>query len=441
MRAGFQKLVFIALFSLLPAFFFAADLSPNEENALSYIKNLAFEITRYNITGISSLPESAAIARAVKFPMDPMAGRKVLGSIRESIYRCEYYFPEKLGIIEATFSSEDIYVISELDSESDSETHSPAFDWIDLMLKNLNAPDSAPESGESFDINDGTKILEMLEGGDDRGIEASDEKKGEPELPKEYTYTKNDGALRRFSYDGEQFTTWTENEQTVIVNAYGDKVVRKYFDPLFRLAKTEKFKTAATAKKMSLENEIKYEYSGESVSPEKSVEEQFSKKKRLENHYDENGRSVSLLESHYEERELKSKGRKKEDGAEKETVLLDDKKTSRVFDSEGRVIEEEIQNWNYKKLLSGRYSTSVRSTKNVYDYSFVTPENNQMPNLKFYEDGELHLERKYSSADNYSEKLYFDGGFSVEVLYEGGVKKTEIIYLDGVEKRRRDFEY
>ena len=63
------------------------------------------------------------------------------------------------------------------------------------------------------------------------------------------------------------------------------------------------------------------------------------------------------------------------------------------------------------------------------------------PDLKFYEDGELHLERKYTSSDTYSEKLYFDGGFSVELLYDGGVKKTEIIYLDGSEKRRRDFDY
>ena len=429
--------VFIFFFSFAgTGRLFAADLSSNEENALSYLRQLFFETSRLEICGISPMPEAISLSKTLKFSLPLMSGKKVLSSIKDTVYRCEYFFPEKRGIIDSTFSRDSLY------SVSDSVVgNSPSFDWIDLLLKTLAAPDSPPKNDEIFDINDGRKILEMLEGSDDRGIDSADEKKGDEELPKEYTYTKNDGSLRRFAYDGEQFSVWTEGDNTILVNSYGDKIVRKYFDSLFRLSKTERFKGASLAKKMSLENEIKYEYSPDSASPEKSVEEQFSEKKRFENHYDQSGRLLSSLESHYEDREIKQKGKKKQDAVEKETLLLNDKKTSRIFDSEGRIIEEETITWNYKKLLSGRYSTSQTSRKNIYDYSAVTPENKIPPNLKFYEDGELHLERKYTSSDTYSEKLYFDGGFSVELLYDGGVKKTEIIYLDGSEKRRRDFDY
>ncbi len=364
-----------------------------------------------------------------------MLHKKYSRDFNSSIYLCEYYFPEKIGVIDSTISAEDLSSVSE---SGDSENAS--FDWIDMLLRGLNA-NPTPSEAESFDVTDGSKILEMLEGEDNRGIDAPDDGKEEKELPQEYTYTKEGGSLRRFTYDGEQFAAWNEGEFTVLVNYYGDKVIRKYFDSLFRLSKSERFKTAATAKKINLENETEYEYLNDSSTPEKSVEKQISAKKRLESHFDEEGRVISVLESHYEEREKKSKSKKKDETAEKEEILLDDKKTSRKYDDKGRVTEEEIITWNYKKLLSGKYSTSERSVKNVYDYSSVSDENNIPPDYRFFENGELHLERKYKTGDTYSEKLYFDSNFSVEVIYEGGIKKTEIIYLNGKEQRRRDFEY
>ena len=154
-----------------------------------------------------------------------------------------------------------------------------------------------------------------------------------------------------------------------------------------------------------------------------------------------------LLESHYEEREIKSKEKSKEQASEKtdkpktETLLLDDKKTSRVYDEKGRAVQQEIITWTYKKTFSGRFSRNQRSVKTVFDYSSVTDENNFPPDLKFYENGELHLERKYSGPNSYSEKLYFEDGFSVEVLYENSVKTTEIIYINGKEQRRREFDH
>ena len=122
-------------------------------------------------------------------------------------------------------------------------------------------------------------------------------------------------------------------------------------------------------------------------------------------------------------------------------MLVKDRKTNLVYDSQGRTTEEKIITWTYKTNSFGRSTTEEREVKNCYDYSKVPPENSIPPDMKFYENGELHLERKYTDADHYSEKLYFDGGFSIELLYEKGIKKTEIIYLNDVEHRRRDFEY
>ena len=432
-------LSFSLIFFLFLGFSFSDEVpaSQNDENVPSFssFSDLFFDIARFNLTGVSLYPESVSLAKISKPASSLMLHKKYSAEFNNSIYLCEYYFPEKIGIIDSTISAEDLSSVSEI---GDSENAS--FDWIDMLLRGLNS-NPTPSETESFDVTDGSKILEMLEGGDNRGIDAPDTGKTEKEVPQEYTYTKDGGSLRRFSYDGEQFTMWQEGELTVLVNYYGDKVIRKYFDSLFRLSKTQRFKTAPTAKKINLENETEYEYHNDSYTPEKSVENQLSAKKRLENHFDENGRVISVLESHYEEREKKSKSKKKDEKNEKEEVLLDDKKTSRKYDDEGRVTEEEILTWSYKKLFSGKYSTSERSVKNVYDYSAVTENNNIPPNLKFYEDGELHLERKYKTSDTYSEKLYFDSDFSVEVIYEGGIKKTEIIYLNGKEQRRRDFEY
>ncbi|MBQ8013135.1 MAG: hypothetical protein IJ257_01885 [Treponema sp.] len=446
---NFHISVLILLFSFFAGFpLFAADLSPGEEKALSYIRELTFEITRYNLTGLSSDPES------VKFAEISKIGSKLLGSysLRKEDHRphyvCEYYFPEKTGIIDSTFCPEDLYAASDFFSgidnveEAEVEEEVPQYDWVDLVLQGLQASSSGSEKiPEEYSMFDGQKVLEMLEKGDSRGIEAQSEDKAENDSPKEFTYEKNDGSLRRFSYDGEQFTAWREGENTVLVNFYGDKLLRKNFDSLYRLVKSERFKTAASAKKAQLESEISYEYEDESNIPKKSVEEEYVSKKRKENLFDANGRLLSLLEQHYEEREIKQKGKKSGGEAEKETLLLDDKKTSRIYDEKGRMTEEEIITWNYKKMFSGRYSVSKRTIKNDYDYTAVTEENNLPPDLKFYEDGELHLERKYTDTATYSEKLFFDGDFSVEVRYENGLKKTEIIYLNDVEQRRRNFEY
>lgn len=480
-----KVIFFISFFSLFLIPVFSANLSSNEKKALSYIRELCFEVTRYNIAGLSSMPESVGLADISETGSRLLSQRKSFGSPRNSVYLFEYYNPEKIGIIDCTFCPEDLYVISEeefyeenldaienledltdsFESEKTGETDekiqtgdkAQKFDWIDVLLQNLDSY-SVPPASEVFDVQDGSKILEMLENNDSRGIDGLEDSKLEEKLPQEFSYIQSNGDLRRFSYDGEQFTMWKYGDDTILVYFYGDKLIRKKFDSLYRLVKTEQFKTTNTAQKTSLETRLDYEYLGDNSLPSKSSEQLFSQKKKFVNKFDENGRKIYILESHYEEREIKSskkkksenieaektdseKDRKSEEKPKTETVLLDDKKTSRKYDEKGRVIEDEIFTWTYKQNLSGRYSRQERSVKNIFDYSAVTDENNLPPNLKFYENGELHMERNYSAPNSYSEKLYFEDGFSVELIYDSGVKKSEIIYVNGKEQRRREFEY
>ena len=442
--------LFITLFPLFPSL----ASSSNEERALSYVRNLTFEVTRYNVTGLSSMSEAAGLSEISKVGSALMAHRKIADSVKNPVYLCEFYNPEKIGIIDSTFCPEDLYVAGDFfagiehveeGEDEELEENLPELDWIDEVFQTLYAPSSNQNlSSETFGILDGEKILQMLENNDSRGIESQAEegKDEQTDIPKEFSYTKNDGSLRRFSYDGEQFSFSEKDDQTVLVHYYGDKLIRKHFDELYRLVRNERFKTGSTAKSMNLESQIDYTYAGESNLLKKSVEDMISDKRKVENLFDDNGRVISKLESHYEEREIKSK-KKKKDGekAETETVLLDDKKTVRVYDEKGRTIEEDIITWTYKTNSFGRNMTEQHETKNLYDYSAVTEDNNLLPNVQFFENGELHLERTYTDATHYSERMYFEGGFSVEVLYENDMRKTEIIYLNGVESRRREFEY
>ena len=439
------KIFFLFLEGFLLASENTAD-SSGEARALSYLRGLCFEITRYNMTGISVNPESAKLAELSKVGTRLMSRRKVLDSVQNPVYLCEYYVPSARGIIDSTFCPKDLVVTEDFFSgiaqveggTSGEEEQIPEFDWIDFLLQGLGASQGEnASSSEYFGILDGEKILEMLENNESRGIDVPNGGKNTAELPPEFTYARNDGSLRRFSYDGEQFTVWNEGEDTVLVNFYGDKLVRKTFDSLYRLVKNERFKLGKSAKKVSLETKSLYAYAGENVLPERVIEELSSAQKRSERHFDKSGRLVSLLESHYEMRESKKSEKKSEENAP-EVQLLNDKQTSKRYDSKGRLAEEENRSWSYKTNSFGRRIVEVRSTRTVYEYG---EDESLAPDMFFYEDGELHLVRKYKSQDSYSETLYFDGGFSVELVYESGIKKTEIIYMNGVEQRRRNFEY
>lgn len=392
-------LILFSLLLLARGLAFASGLSANEERALAYIRKLCFDITRYSITGLSSMERSAGFARISRTASSVLSMRKFAGPSWRPVYLFEYYFPEKSGVI------------------------APAPKDGGPVWTSLSFPDETDMAGiageEAF--FDGGRVLEMLEGGDGRGLDAQ-------EGPAR-SYSEKDGSLRRFSYGGEEFTVRREGGGIVLVNSYGNALVRKTFDYLYRLEKNETFRLGERARDMSAESRTIYEYSGGSRFPESSVEEHLLEKKRCENRFDGNGRLVMRMESHYEP---------SPSGADGEEILIDDKKTLNRYDSEGRLCEEEILSWSYRTGASGKRTVEESSARTVYDYS---EGKGPGPDEFFYENGTLHSVRKYSGAGSYSEKFYFDEGFSVELFYENGLKVTEVVYVDDVERRRRDFEY
>ncbi|MBR1723340.1 MAG: hypothetical protein IJ727_12830, partial [Treponema sp.] len=380
-----MKIRILCLFFLIFSFrgFSEAAFTSDEEKAFSYLRELNFDIIRYNATSLALYPQTFSLA---KFSL---LASKLMLQMKDSHYLCEYYFPEKIGLIDCSFCPENLYAVSfseklGQDEEVIENLENADFDWLDLMLEGLKSYTGLSE--EKFDLTDGSKLLELLEQGDSRGIDGLETGKIAEDNPQEFIYTKNNGDLRRFTYDGEQFTVWQEGENLFLVNFYGDKLVRKEFDSLFRLVKSETLKISGLAKNASATSSSSYEYQENSSSILRFIKENYSEKKRLENRFDASGKVIYSLESHYEEREIPSKKKKKADEkAKTENLLLNDKETSLIYDEKGRIIQEEIISWNYKKNLAGKYITEKTSQKNLYDYSSVTEQNNQPPDVSFFE--------------------------------------------------------
>ena len=122
---NFQLSILILLFSFFSSFsVFARDLSPNEEKSLVYLRELCFEVTRYSLTDVATRPECSKLAEVSRFGTRLFSQRKILIPEMKSVYFCEFFDSEKLGIIDCTFCPEDVYVSSD----------EPYFDWIDLVL-------------------------------------------------------------------------------------------------------------------------------------------------------------------------------------------------------------------------------------------------------------------------------------------------------------------
>lgn len=128
-----------------------------------------------------------------------------------------------------------------------------------------------------------------------------------------------------------------------------------------------------------------------------------------------------------------------------ERNFYNDKLENYQYDDENRITEYELTTWNYRRNLFGRLITESLKTKYEYSYHDEKAENsdsddaNFPPDYKFYEDDVLRMERNYTAADDYTEKMIFSDEFYVEAVYVDGVKKQEIIYNNGKEARRRTF--
>lgn len=435
MRFFLRKVCFLVLFFLVCPPFFSEE---------SLLDEFFFEVSRYSIAGFS-VPRYASYISgysrlAARFLSRYCIRKNPDGTGISFVLTAELEHPERIGCIESSFCPEDTELNEVRDSganDSDFFEGIPGYngfigtgDWIDQVLRSVSFSDLHQFDDEAAD---GRRILDMLEGNDGRGIEETevDAETGFEEL----ACLDKDGLLRRFSFGEEQFAVSKENEHTLLVSGYGDKIVRRVFDGSMRLIRTEKFRTGQTAKQLVCEEKKDYFYSGDSSVPVRSVAEFMTTGKVVAVSYLENGLPGVQEESHYEN--MHQKGGSSDDG-KKEAVR--DRKISFTYDSESNVIEENVVSWYYAKSASGKRQSEEVNVRTVYTYREHSSDIPVPPDVDFYENGELRLRRMYESADDYSELLFFDGNFSVEIVYTDGIKRTEILYLDGVEQRRRDFE-
>ncbi len=213
-----------------------------------------------------------------------------------------------------------------------------------------------------------------------------------------------EGKLKAFAFDAERFTLSDINGESVTVNAYGEKAVRKTYDALMRLVRRDVWKIASTAKESVRESSETFYYNADRTYPASSAAE--SEGRRSETLYDDEGRAISFAEFFVDE-----------SGAR-----IPDTKMTRRYTDGNKIIEEEKSRWEYADEKKTRLS-AIRVQKKTYDYA----AGGENPNYCFYEDGKLRIKTIYAQNDTYVTTLYFDEGYTVISEYAAGEKIRETI--------------
>ena len=213
-----------------------------------------------------------------------------------------------------------------------------------------------------------------------------------------------EGKLKAFAFDAERFTLSDINGESVTVNAYGEKAVRKTYDALMRLVRRDVWKIASTAKESVRESSETFYYNADRTYPASSAAE--SEGRRSETLYNDEGRAISFAEFFVDE-----------SGAR-----IPDTKMTRRYTDGNKIIEEEKSRWEYADEKKTRLS-AIRVQKKTYDYA----AGGENPNYCFYEDGKLRIKTIYAQNDTYVTTLYFDEGYTVISEYAAGEKIRETI--------------
>lgn len=403
----------------------------------------------------------------------------------------------RLGETDCLYDENDSFAFFETETFADEKSENLknfSGDWIEQAIALSKMPSKSENPNEKNPVNGGKNLLELLEQGDSRGREISGtENQGENENSDEendaenekpsFSYARKDGTLRRFFYDGEGMSANVLDGKLYITRTYGSETVRKCFDSEYRLFREEKFSFDTNLKNTKLLAEKNYNYIEDSSVPVSMTETQFDKNIEIETQYNAAGLAEKVKTMYWEDESgtrnegqgtseagngktskkngifsksgnLKSESENLNDENSGENQVegenslkstkkfFDDKLEIYLYDEKNRVCEYELTTWNYRKNLLGRTVVDSLNTKYEYSYHNSAEDGESLisADYKYFENGELRMERVYSAPDDYSEKLVFSNGLYVETFYKDGVKKREIIYANGKESRRREFE-
>lgn len=424
-----KRKIFLPVF-LLFSFCSAFALEVQSETAF---QSLFFDSIKYGLTGFCENDFAKEMYNAGGESLKQFYSRKILrfdeNNNFTSITIAESLFLPGTGEIDSLYDENDL-------KEADPF-------WADKVIMMYN---SQSRSGK-VQVNDGQSLLDYLEANDSRGITEQEENKQagkseEAEEKKQFSYVDRDGILRRFYYDGEGMSVNSYDGMIYITRSFGNEVLRKSFDLNYRLVREEKLSFDTGLKDIKLTDLKSYTYSGDSTVPLSLKEEQPDKNIIIETKFNLSGFAESVKTTHWEtESGDKEKQKEEKNGKTAEKIFFVDKTEIYVYDTQNRVSEYELTTFTYKKNLLGRMKTESLKTKYEYFYHADGDETQPAvpPDYNFYEDDKLRIERKYTAADDYTEKMFFTDELYIEAGYKDGVKKSEIIYSNGKETRRREF--
>ncbi len=385
------------------------------------VQDLFFELTRLCLRGVSPLPAEAPLI-ALTRPAAQLFALPVWRSYRAyPLSFIEYLCPEKLGVLDSTFSAADLFGM-------DSQEQGLSADWLDSALLAIKMRSLNQQEPEPFDVAE--QMLSQMDNRDEGGIVEGQDEKNEEAV--ERTFTDSSGRIRRFSYGVEQLAVREKDGLKTLIDSADGLTIRCFYDEHNRMVKKERFMVGSSARSLQLLSSRVYAYNGDAILPYQMTEDVASGNKHSVTTYDERGLVVTLEAAHYEKPEEKQK---KEGQPASEAKLIKDRTNFWSYDDEKRITEERVITYYYSKTTTGRQKIEENQVRRVYDYTGI----GRNPDYFYYENGELRIHTVYESENVYNETMYFDDGFTVLARYENNAKRLEIVSVNGMELRRRVF--
>lgn len=316
--------------------------------------------------------------------------------------------------------------------ESEYDFYSPADDnasWVEGLLAHLEEERIAQELSL---MEDSLLEYEEVELPPEReeNMPDSDENPAEPsfdlqlsevekffaEQKTERILTGKKSKMASVEFGSEIFVPQKSDGKTVLVHANGNEVIRNFYDLSLRLEKRETWSipSFSDALLQKTENFVYFEES-DNVSEKSITEPGFFEKIS----YNQAGKVLSS-----------SRYAVTQEGS---FVLS---KRRLAYDEENFLVSDELIEYNYKdsdyKELAYQFSKKYTYTKN---------EGEIPPDFRYYENGVLKMQNKYSSTKGeYTSRIYFDGGFSVKTYYENEIRVKEVYYSGKKVTREKVYE-
>ncbi|WP_191013636.1 hypothetical protein [Treponema zioleckii] len=373
------------------------------------LQEICFELVRYNKTKNSAFPLAKVFSKITKYSSDSFAVPIFDAENRVFLYKIEKIMPQKIGVLDSSFSAEDVFSYEEMLSSEPPLVGS----WVNPLIMAIHSSDKElkwPRITESFEYVSDIGVVNLLDE-EDSGTSFKDK----------------EGRIRRYVFGDEQMAISEFDGFRYVVSSYKNRVTRRSFDESLRVVKSEEFSLGSSASNLSLSVQKNYYYKEGANKPYWYLEINNAAKTKTEAFYNLQGFPSIVDEYHFV-----STDEKKGEGE-----YVHDKKSYLTYDSENRVKSDRSTSWFYGKTSGGKSYTDVINSSYIYTYTTKS----DAPDFIYYEDDVLRVKRVYSAQMNYKETINFDEGFSVEAEYVNGVRSAETVFYNSIPIRRRTFEY